>query len=73
MLHVSCCTFVLLLYEAIPILLKITTRVKLFLFWNSLGDYSYSFQGSSGLISITVTVSLLSSRTQLQERIPLRN
>ena len=28
------------------------------LFSNYLGDYSYSFQGSSKLISITVTVSL---------------
>ena len=40
-----------------PILFKILTRMKL-QFSNSLGDYSYSFQGSSELISITVTVSL---------------
>ena len=39
------------------ILLKIITRMKL-LFSNYLGYYSYSFQGSSELISITVTVSL---------------
>ena len=39
-------------------LFKIITRMKL-LFSNYLGDYSYSFQGSSEfLISITVTVSL---------------
>ena len=37
---------------------------------NYLGNYSYSFQGSPELISITVTVSLFSSRIQLQERIP---
>ena len=30
------------------ILFKIITRMK-FLFWNLLGDYSYSFQGSSEL------------------------
>ena len=35
------------------------------LFLNYLGDYSYSFQGSSELISITVTASLISSRMQL--------
>ena len=39
------------------ILCKIITRMKL-LFSNYLGGYSYSFQGSSELISITVTVSL---------------
>ena len=39
------------------ILSKIITRMEL-LFSNYLGDYSYSFQGSSELISITVTVSL---------------
>ena len=39
------------------ILLEILTRMKL-LFSNYLGDYSYSFQGSSEIISITVTVSL---------------
>ena len=39
------------------ILVKIITRMKL-LFSNRLGDYSYSFQGSSELISITVTISL---------------
>ena len=38
-------------------LFKIITRMKL-LFSNYLGDYSYSFQGSSEIISITVTVSL---------------
>ena len=40
------------------ILFKIITRMKL-LFSKYLGDYSYSFQGSSELISITVTVSFL--------------
>ena len=40
------------------ILFKIITRMN-FLFSNYLGDYSYSFQGSSEFISITVTVSLL--------------
>ena len=40
---------------------------------NCLGDYSYSFQGSSELISIAVTVSLFSMRMQLQEIIPLWN
>ena len=39
------------------ILFKIITRMKL-LFSNYLGGYSYSFQGSSELISITITVSL---------------
>ena len=39
------------------ILFKIITRMKL-LFSNYLGDYSYSFQGLSELISITVRVSL---------------
>ena len=43
---------------SVTILFKITTRMKL-LFSNYLGDYSYSFQGSSELIRITVTVSLL--------------
>ena len=41
------------------ILFIIITRMKS-LFLNYLGDYSYSFQGSSELISITVTVFLLS-------------
>ena len=55
------------------ILAKIITRMKL-LVSNDLGDCSYSLQGSSELISITVTVSLFfSSRMQLQETIPLRN
>ena len=54
------------------ILLKIITRMKL-LFSNYLGDYSYSFQGSSELISITVTVSLFSCRMELQEIILLVN
>ena len=39
------------------ILFKIITRMKL-LFSNCLGGYSYSFQRSSELISITVTVPL---------------
>ena len=39
------------------ILFKIITRMKL-VFPNYLGDYSYSYQGSSELISITVPVSL---------------
>ena len=43
------------------------------LFLNYLGGYSYSFQGSSELISITVTASLFSSRNSLPEIIPLRN
>ena len=43
--------------RGITILFKIVTRMKL-LFSNDLGGYSYSFQGSSELISITVTVSL---------------
>ena len=48
-------------------------RMKL-LFSNYLGDYSYSFQGSSELIRITVTVALcFSCRMQLQEVTPLRN
>ena len=34
------------------------------------GDYSYSFQASSELTNVTVTVSLVSSRTRLQEIIP---
>ena len=42
------------------------------LFLNYLGDYSYSFQGSSELFSITVTVSLFFLQMQLQEIIPLR-
>ena len=37
------------------------------------GDCSHSFQGSSELISITVTVSLFSCRMELQETIALRN
>ena len=46
---------------------QITTRMKL-LFSNCLGNYRYSFQGSSELISITVTVSLFfPRRAQLQE------
>ena len=51
---------------------KIITRMNL-LFSNYLGDYSYSFQVCSELISITVTVSLFSCRMQLQEIIPLGN
>ena len=39
------------------ILFKIITRMKL-PFSNYLGDYSYGCQGSSEIISITVTVSL---------------
>ena len=42
----------------LTILFKIITRMKL-LVSNYLGDYSYRFQGSSELISITVTVSLV--------------
>ena len=43
------------------------TRMKLF-FLVYLGDYSYSFQRCSGLISITVTIFLFFSiRMQLQE------
>ena len=56
----------------ITILFKIIARMKLF-FSNYLGDYSYSFQGSFELTRITVTVSLFSSRMQLQEIIPLRD
>ena len=40
------------------------------LFSNYLGDCSYSFQGFSELICMTVTVSMFSSRMQLQERNP---
>ena len=58
--------------EMLTILFKIITRMKL-LFSNYLGDYSYSFQGSSELISTTVTVFLFSCRLQLQETIPLRH
>ena len=55
------------------ILFKIITCMKL-LFSNYLGDYSYSFQGSSELIRITVTVSLVFlAECMLQEIIPLRN
>ena len=43
------------------------------IFSSYLGDCSYSFQGSSELISITVTFSLFACRMELQERIPLRN
>ena len=50
------------------ILCKIITRMN-FLF----RDCSYSFQGSSELNSITVSVSLFSSKTQLREIIPLRS
>ena len=42
------------------------------LFSNYLGRYSYSFQGSFELISITVTVPCFSSRMQLQGIILLR-
>ena len=54
------------------ILFKIITRMKL-LFSNYLVDYSYSFQGSSELISITVTVSLFFWQNASPEIIPLRN
>ena len=47
----------LFLFLGITILFKIITRIQ-FLFSKYLGDYSYSFQGSSELISITVKVSL---------------
>ena len=57
---------------SITILFKIITRMKL-LFLNYLGDYSYSFQGSSELVSITVTVSLFFLQMQWQEIIPLRH
>ena len=59
---------------ALTILFEIIARMKL-LFSNYLGDYSYSFQGSSELISITVTVSFsfFYWRMELQEIIPLRN
>ena len=43
------------------------------LFSNYLGGYSYSFQGSSELISITDTVSLFSQQNALQEIIPPGN
>ena len=56
----------------ITILFKIITRMKL-LFSNYLGCYSYSFQGSSEIITITVTVSLFFSQNALQEIIPFRN
>ena len=52
------------------ILLKIITCMK-FSFSNYLGGYSYSFQGSFELNSITAAVSLFfSSRMQLQEILP---
>ena len=54
------------------ILFKIITRMKL-LFSNYLGDYSYSFQGSSELISITVTVSLFFFQIGVTGIISLRN
>ena len=44
-------------FSMCTILFKIITRMKL-LFSIYLGGYSYSFQGSSELISLTVTVSL---------------
>ena len=47
--------------HATTILLKIITRMKLS-FSNYLGDYSYSFQGSSELVIITVTSPSFSSR-----------
>ena len=49
-----------------PIPFKIITRMKL-LFSNYLGDYSYSFQGSSELIALQLQFPSLSSRMQLQE------
>ena len=52
---------------AVTILFKIITRMKL-VFSNYLGDYS--FQRSSEIICITVTVSLFYIRMQLQEVIP---
>ena len=42
---------------AVTILFKVATRMKL-LISNYLGDYSYSFQGSSEIIRITVTAAL---------------
>ena len=57
----------------ITILFKIITRMKL-LFSNYLGDYSYSFQGYSELISITVTVfPCFSCRMELQEIVSVGN
>ena len=49
---------------SVTILFKIITRMKL-LFSNYLGDYSYRFQGSSELISITVTFSLFFLQTAI--------
>ena len=51
------------------ILFKIITRMKL-LFSNCLGRYSYSFQGSSEVISIAVTVSFYSSRMHYRKEFP---
>ena len=61
-------------FQLHTILFKIITRMEL-LFSNYLGDYSYSFQGSSELITITVTVSLFllaewSYRKQFPSGIP---
>ena len=53
-------------WEMLTIVCKIVARMIFFLFSNYFGDYSYSFQ-------VTVTVSLFSCRTQLQETIPLNN
>ena len=60
------------------LLQKVPSLSKSLHAWNSyfqtiLGDCSYSFQGSSKLIRITITVSFFSRRKQLQERIPNRN
>ena len=51
------------------ILFKIITRMKL-LFSNYLGHYSYSFQGSVELISITVTVSFFCAQTSYRKESP---
>ena len=58
-----------MLFERIAMLFKIITRMKL-LFWNYLGVYSYSLQGSSELISTTVTLSLFHLHDPATENIP---
>ena len=54
------------LFKEVRVFKEIITRMRL-LFSNYLGDYSYSFQGSSDLISITVTVSLFFKQNALTE------
>ena len=48
------------------------TRMKL-VFLSYLGDYSYSFQGLPNQLALQLQFLVFSSRTQLQEIIPLGN